>query len=180
MYKVLSGIGAISAARGAGRGRGSAVTRARARRRAALPSCPRAESEARPRTMAEPKRFKRAEVAAKNSKEDAVFIIHNRVYDVKSFLDEHPGGHEVLQGVVGTDASEDFDDIGHSLDAKDLMKKYEIGELVEEEKTAEKKRPIWNSVSEVKEAHSGGVLSSWKLPLVLGIVATVLYTYLFG
>jgi cytochrome b involved in lipid metabolism len=78
---------------------------------------------------AEAKKFTREEVAASDGKTSHRFIIDNYVYDVSKFLDEHPGGHEVLVNVVGKDATEDFEDIGHSLDAKDLMKKFRIGEL---------------------------------------------------
>lgn len=47
-------------------------------------------------------------------------IIHGDVYDVTKYLDEHPGGEEVLLEVSGDseDASGAFDDIGHSSDAK--------------------------------------------------------------
>jgi cytochrome b involved in lipid metabolism len=32
---------------------------------------------------------------------------------------------------AGKDATESFEDVGHSTDARELMKKYKIGELVE-------------------------------------------------
>ncbi|XP_061708356.1 cytochrome b5-like [Cydia pomonella] len=127
--------------------------------------------------MSDTKRFTRAEVSSYNKKDNTVIIIHNYVYDVKAFLDEHPGGHEVLVNVVGKDASENFDDIGHSLDAKELMKKYRIGELVDEEKTPEKKRPQYSNVTVVKEE---GFLAAWKLPIFLGIIATVVWQYFFN
>ncbi|XP_072948068.1 cytochrome b5-like [Epargyreus clarus] len=129
--------------------------------------------------MADEKKFTRDEIALRNNKKDAVFIIENLVYDVTKFLDDHPGGHEVLMNVVGKDASEDFDDVGHSLDAKELMKKYLIGELVDEDKVVVKKRQMqWDDSA--TDAGSGGFLSSWKFPVVLGLLMTVLYTYLFG
>ncbi|CAH0767127.1 unnamed protein product [Diatraea saccharalis] len=84
---------------------------------------------------AEVKKFTRKEIA-ETGKPATRFIIHNYVYDVSKFLDEHPGGHEVLVDVAGKDASENFDDIGHSIDAKELMKKYRIGELVKEDKNS--------------------------------------------
>lgn len=125
--------------------------------------------------MPEHKQYTRAEVAERNSKDDAVFVIHNLVYDVTPFLDEHPGGHEVLQRVVGTDASEDFDDIGHSLDAKELMKKYQIGEIVPEERVEVPKRDYhWEDVKN----ESGDVQwLTWRLPLVLGVLASLAWLY---
>ncbi|XP_041455599.1 cytochrome b5-like isoform X2 [Lytechinus variegatus] len=61
-------------------------------------------------------------------------VIHNKVYDVTDFLDEHPGGEEVMIEQAGGDGSESFEDVGHSSDARELMKDYYIGELAEEDK----------------------------------------------
>ena len=44
---------------------------------------------------------------------------------------QHPGGEEVLIEQAGKDATESFEDVGHSTDARDIMKKYKIGELCE-------------------------------------------------
>lgn len=46
-----------------------------------------------------------------------------------SYLDDHPGGAEVMLEVAGEDATNMFEDIGHSTDARSEMKKYEIGLL---------------------------------------------------
>lgn len=51
------------------------------------------------------------------------------MYDVTSFLEEHPGGDEVLLTASGKDATVDFEDVGHSDDAKELMNQYFIGEV---------------------------------------------------
>lgn len=45
------------------------------------------------------------------------------------FLEEHPGGEEVLLESAGKDATKDFSDIGHSTAAKNLLLKYQIGYL---------------------------------------------------
>ncbi|CAG9575321.1 unnamed protein product [Danaus chrysippus] len=84
------------------------------------------------------KLFTREELKCRNSREDAILIIHNGVYDVTKFLDEHPGGEEVLLELAGRDASEPFEDVSHSSDARSLMKKYKIGELVEADRTPSK------------------------------------------
>uniref|UniRef100_S4PD20 Cytochrome b5 n=1 Tax=Pararge aegeria TaxID=116150 RepID=S4PD20_9NEOP len=130
-------------------------------------------------TESELKLFTRKGLAERNTKTDAVFVIENVVYDVTKFLDDHPGGHEVLLNVAGKDASEDFDDVGHSYDAKDMMKKYIIGELVEEDKVPTKRKEYkWSETDSTTNTES--FLSSWKFPVVLGLVMTVLYSYLFG
>ena len=52
-----------------------------------------------------------------------------KVYDVTSYLDDHPGGAEVLLDVSGQDADEFFEDIGHSKDAREELKKHLVGTL---------------------------------------------------
>lgn len=60
---------------------------------------------------------------------------------------QHPGGEEVLLEQAGKEATEHFEDVGHSTDARDLMKKYKIGELIESERKAvpEKPQPDWST-----------------------------------
>ena len=43
------------------------------------------------------------------------------------FLDEHPGGEKFLIDNSGMDATEVFEDVGHSSDAREILKKYLIG-----------------------------------------------------
>ena len=62
-------------------------------------------------------------------------VIHNKIYDVTAWLDDHPGGDEILMSYSGTDATEPWEDIGHSTEARERMKKYVIGELREEDRT---------------------------------------------
>jgi cytochrome b involved in lipid metabolism len=40
--------------------------------------------------------------------------IAGQVYDVSTFLDEHPGGSDILLEAAGTDATEDFFDLRKS------------------------------------------------------------------
>ncbi|TYI36258.1 hypothetical protein ES332_A03G129400v1 [Gossypium tomentosum] len=50
--------------------------------------------------------------------------VMNSVYDVTPYLDEHPGGDDVVLA-----ATDDFEDAGHSKSAKELMQNFCIGEL---------------------------------------------------
>lgn len=40
--------------------------------------------------------YELSEVAAHNTREDLWMVIEGKVYDVTKFLDEHPGGEEVM------------------------------------------------------------------------------------
>ncbi|XP_015596780.1 cytochrome b5 isoform X2 [Cephus cinctus] len=92
------------------------------------------------------KLFTRAEVAERNSNTETWIIIHNKVYNVTAFLNEHPGGEEVLLEQAGKDATEAFEDVGHSTDARNMMKPYKVGKLVEADRTQdEKKNKEWSN-----------------------------------
>lgn len=47
------------------------------------------------------------------------------------FISQHPGGEEVLLEQAGGDATESFEDVGHSTDAREMLQQYYIGELHE-------------------------------------------------
>uniref|UniRef100_A0A8C9MWD3 Cytochrome b5 n=1 Tax=Serinus canaria TaxID=9135 RepID=A0A8C9MWD3_SERCA len=64
--------------------------------------------------------YRLEEVQKHNNSQSTWIIIHNRIYDVTKFLDEHPGGEEVLREQAGGDATENFEDVGHSTDARTL------------------------------------------------------------
>ncbi|KAJ2681944.1 Cytochrome b5 [Coemansia spiralis] len=75
------------------------------------------------------KKFVAAEIAKHNTRKDIWIVISNNVYDVTGFLEEHPGGEEVILEYAGRDATEAFEDIGHSDDARDMLKEFMIGKL---------------------------------------------------
>lgn len=64
-----------------------------------------------------------------NKSTDLWVVIENKVYDLTKFRKEHPGGEESLDDVAGRDATRNFLDVGHSTDARQLMKKFYIGDL---------------------------------------------------
>lgn len=61
------------------------------------------------------------------------------MYDVTKYLEEHPGGSEVLLDHAGKYADEMFEDIGHSGDAKEKLKTLLVGELTVREREGERK-----------------------------------------
>ncbi|KAF5800540.1 putative cytochrome b5-like heme/steroid binding domain-containing protein [Helianthus annuus] len=82
------------------------------------------------------KTFVSDQVFKHNQTQDCWLIIQGKVYDVTPFMEDHPGGSEVLLASTGKDATDDFEDIGHSDDAKAMMDKYYIGDLEKSYKIA--------------------------------------------
>lgn len=60
---------------------------------------------------------------------DLWMILYNKVYDITNFTSIHPGDVEVLLDCGGADATEAFEDVGHSDFAFQMLKPYLIGEL---------------------------------------------------
>ncbi|KAI9136715.1 cytochrome b5-like heme/steroid binding domain-containing protein [Paraphysoderma sedebokerense] len=102
-----------------------------------------------------PKTFETAEVAKHKSPKDIWLVVHGKVYDISKFLDEHPGGEEVLLEHAGGDATEGFEDVGHSEDARELLKQYYVGDLKGgDAKEPPKVKPMSPPKSEKKESSS--------------------------
>lgn len=82
------------------------------------------------------------------------FIQSMLIYFLLSYYGlQHPGGEEVLLDQAGKEATEAFEDVGHSTEARGMMKKFKIGELVESERkfTAEKSTPDWSNETKQEE-----------------------------
>ncbi|TKY74998.1 Cytochrome b5 [Spatholobus suberectus] len=77
--------------------------------------------------MAERRVFTLSQVAQHKSNKDCWVVINGRVLDVTKFLEEHPGGEEVILEVAGKDATKEFDVIGHSKAAQNMVVKYQVG-----------------------------------------------------
>eukprot|EP00561_Arcocellulus_cornucervis_P014747 CAMPEP_0185802400 /NCGR_PEP_ID=MMETSP1322-20130828/1982_1 /TAXON_ID=265543 /ORGANISM="Minutocellus polymorphus, Strain RCC2270" /LENGTH=136 /DNA_ID=CAMNT_0028498159 /DNA_START=68 /DNA_END=478 /DNA_ORIENTATION=- len=123
-----------------------------------------------------PKEYTMEEVSKHNTQEDCWLVIGNdstggpKVYDVSAYLDDHPGGAEVMLDVSGQDADEFFEDIGHSNDAREELTKYLVGSLKMDEE--EKKRRA--AAAEKAKAGGGG---GPNVVLILAVVAAVAFGY---
>lgn len=113
---------------------------------------------------------------------------------------QHPGGEEVLMEQAGKDATESFEDVGHSTDARELMQNYLIGNLPEvketsqivkktrikcnlqfffqeeSKKVAEKNPASWAKSDDDKKSS----WASWLVPMSLAFVASMVYRFLFS
>lgn len=122
------------------------------------------------------KKYTLAEIKEHNTLTDLWIAIHGKVYDVSGFVEEHPGGEEVILDYAGMDASDPFDEIGHSKHAMKLLKPLEIGEL--DKKTSGKssgKSSTSTTTTTKTESSSSTILIVF---VILPLIAYILYKYL--
>ncbi|KAG8699770.1 hypothetical protein FRC09_006397, partial [Ceratobasidium sp. 395] len=69
-------------------------------------------------------------VAKHNNRESCWIIVHDHVYDVTEFLNDHPGGSKIILKYAGKDATEEYDPI-HPPDAitTNLPKEKHLGKI---------------------------------------------------
>ena len=79
-----------------------------------------------------PKTYSLSDVANHSTSSDCWMVISGKVYDVTSYVSNHPGGDKILAG-CGKDATAMFGGIkdgkGHSDYAKSLQTDYYVGDL---------------------------------------------------
>jgi len=68
------------------------------------------------------------EIATHNKESDAWLVYNNKVYDMTTYIKKHPGALAIIRG-LGKDATSIFDKANHSNRAKNIMKKYYIGDI---------------------------------------------------
>jgi len=95
-----------------------------------------------------------AELRANNHKKCLWVLVHGKVYDVTKFLDEHPGGDEVILAESGQDATEAFEDVGHSDEARELLPGMLVGEF---EKNGELKLKSGAAAAQASRVSSAAV-----------------------
>ena len=86
------------------------------------------------------------------------------------YLDDHPGGAEVMLDVAGQDADEFFEDIGHSKEARQELKRFYIGDFKIDEATLAKMK----AAADAKAQQSG---SNMGLIVVLVAVLAIAFGY---
>lgn len=110
-------------------------------------------------------------------------IINNKVYDITQFLDEHPGGEDILLESSGRDATREFEDVGHSDEARAQLDELVIGDFREptEEELEKAKAAAEQNMEAVKPESSGTSfltsIAKWLVPIVIVGVALVLRKY---
>uniref|UniRef100_UPI0037E82E4C cytochrome b5 n=1 Tax=Semicossyphus pulcher TaxID=241346 RepID=UPI0037E82E4C len=116
--------------------------------------------------------FTLSEIEEKNTFKSTWIIINNKVYDVTKFLEEHPGGEEVLREQAGGDATESFEDVGHSTDAREMAQDMIIGELHPDDRHKIAK-PVETMVTTLNDEPSWW--TNWVIPALAAAIVTLLY-----
>ncbi|KAG0141980.1 hypothetical protein CROQUDRAFT_135851 [Cronartium quercuum f. sp. fusiforme G11] len=126
------------------------------------------------------KDFTPEELASLSSSSNLHLLIHGKVYAISKFIDEHPGGDEVLLGESGKDATEAFEDVGHSDEARRLMDQYLVGtcktHATKGPPTAKKSAQFATGQSD-SQPQSGGL--GYLVPLAF-LAAYLSYRFYFG
>ncbi|KFO78646.1 Cytochrome b5, partial [Cuculus canorus] len=107
-----------------------------------------------------------------NNSQSTWIILHHRIYDITKFLDEHPGGEEVLREQAGGDATENFEDVGHSSDARGLSETFIIGELHPDDR-AKLQKPTETLITTTQSNSSSW--SNWVIPAIAAVIVALMY-----
>merc|ERR1712217_832879 len=111
-----------------------------------------------------------AEVAKHSTEADCWVIMGDLVYNLgKDFLDEHPGGPDVITALAGKDATTDFEDIAHSDSARTWANKYIIGYREGASDDAKTKETPTNGAVSASGSKGGGM--GGILPAVAVVLA---------
>eukprot|EP00238_Polyblepharides_amylifera_P003040 CAMPEP_0196587688 /NCGR_PEP_ID=MMETSP1081-20130531/58279_1 /TAXON_ID=36882 /ORGANISM="Pyramimonas amylifera, Strain CCMP720" /LENGTH=99 /DNA_ID=CAMNT_0041909939 /DNA_START=227 /DNA_END=526 /DNA_ORIENTATION=+ len=73
----------------------------------------------------------KAEVAKHNTREDVWVILKDKVYDVSSYVEEHPGGDAILNH-AGEDSTAEFYGPQHPSRVFDMIDEFYVGDLVKD------------------------------------------------
>ncbi|CAL2029670.1 hypothetical protein CAEBREN_11447 [Caenorhabditis brenneri] len=133
------------------------------------------------------------EEVAKHNNEGAEkscwIIISGKVYDVTKFLNEHPGGEEVITQLAGKDATVGFLDVGHSKDAIEMTKEYLIGQLSESDlpktdkaaqKTAQTDGKSSSMLKDFTDIMTSPTWTNFLIPTTMGLLIYAVYKFIFN
>ncbi|PKU44728.1 hypothetical protein llap_4962 [Limosa lapponica baueri] len=85
---------------------------------------------------------------------------------------QHPGGEEVLREQAGGDATENFEDVGHSTDARTLSETFIVGELHPDDR-GKLQKPTETLITTTQSNSSSW--SNWVIPAIAAIIVALMY-----
>ncbi|KAK9369242.1 cytochrome b5 [Lipomyces kononenkoae] len=110
------------------------------------------------------------------TQDDLWMVIHGKVYNATKFIDEHPGGEEVLLDVGGMDATDAFEDVGHSDEARKILAELCVGQLDPSEVVTSTKSTSTPDKKATPSSSGSGFVSYIAFAIVIAAVAYYVYT----
>jgi hypothetical protein len=86
----------------------------------------------------------------------------HKVYSVSKYLEDHPGGKEILLEVAGQDATKIFEEALHSEDARDILPRLKVGNVKEYQRPDGASSPVsilGPQAAEKRESRANVVIS---------------------
>ncbi|KAH9207264.1 cytochrome b5-like heme/steroid binding domain-containing protein [Leptodontidium sp. 2 PMI_412] len=108
------------------------------------------------------------EIKVHNNEADTWIVVHGNVYEVTKFLEDHPGGKDIIVEVAGQDATVVFEEAAHSSDARDILSKLLVGRL----KGYHNAVQTFDSII-ARTAQAEGRKSSWMRAIIQGVLPLV-------
>ncbi|WPH02391.1 putative cytochrome b5 [Acrodontium crateriforme] len=126
------------------------------------------------------KEFTLSDVSEHTTKKDLFMVVHDKVYNVSGFVDEHPGGEEVMLDVGGQDATEAFEDVGHSDEAREILEGLLVGTLKRgaNDPPAPAAAKSSNSYTKTQDNAAGLGIGAYAMILIGGAAAYFAYQYM--
>mmetsp|Transcript_14826 Transcript_14826/g.32352 ORF Transcript_14826/g.32352 Transcript_14826/m.32352 type:complete len:133 (+) Transcript_14826:39-437(+) len=126
------------------------------------------------------KEYTEEEIAEHCTEKDCWIILGNdsnggqKVYDVTSYLEEHPGGPEIIMEFAGKEADDMFEDIGHSKEARQAQKKLLIGSV--KASGNKDKKPKTSAKASSSSEKQGGLNPLAIVAILVAIVAGIYFS----
>eukprot|EP00490_Sorites_sp_Unknown_P030271 CAMPEP_0114662112 /NCGR_PEP_ID=MMETSP0191-20121206/24097_1 /TAXON_ID=126664 /ORGANISM="Sorites sp." /LENGTH=136 /DNA_ID=CAMNT_0001897159 /DNA_START=62 /DNA_END=472 /DNA_ORIENTATION=+ len=116
------------------------------------------------------------ELAKHDSDANAWMACHGLVLDLnQEFLNDHPGGPDVVTALAGKDGTQDFEDISHSDSAREWASKLIIGYMEGAEEEEELKTKMIPKHSETARAGASGLGAFLPAVIVLALAAAAYF-----
>jgi cytochrome b involved in lipid metabolism len=114
-----------------------------------------------------------------------IIFINDKEYDITDFVDEHPGGSEVFEN--GQDMTEQFNDVGHSIEAIKMLDTFLIQKENDDEEIEEDNLDTEissESLNDIIEKDNKIIKKTpppysiiFLLSIFIGFISTILYCF---
>ena len=105
-----------------------------------------------------------------------IIVINNTIYDISTFIDEHPGGNNVFKD--SKDMTKQFNEVGHSSYAVSLLSNYKLKEICPDDpRYSANKNKIHFNQNKVSKLFTHE--DKFNIHKIMGMICLINYLYLF-